>query len=124
MEVYINGVVIKSPAKAKHLAYLDKAFQRMMVHKLKINLLKCAFKVSAGNFLGFLVPQRGIKVDKNKSKAIQEVYPSRNKKELQRLLDQIKFLRRFVSLCAGRTHVFFPLLKSKVDDQFEWKDQH
>ena len=70
MEVYINDVVIKSPAKVKHLADLEKAFQRMRVHKLKMNPWKYAFGVSIGNFLGFLVHQRGIEVDKNKAKAI------------------------------------------------------
>ena len=71
MEVYIDDVVIKSPAKSKHLFDLEKAFQRMRSHKLKINPLKCAFGVSIGNFLGFLVHQKGIKVDKNNAKAIQ-----------------------------------------------------
>ena len=71
IEVYIDDVVIKSPAKYKHLVNLEKAFQRMRSHKLKMNPLKCAFGVSAGNFLGFLVHQKGIEVDKNKAKAIQ-----------------------------------------------------
>ena len=55
MEVYIDDVVIKSPAKCKHLADLEKAFQRMRSHNLKMNPLKCTFRVSVGNFLGFLV---------------------------------------------------------------------
>ena len=83
MEVYMDDVVIKSPAKCKHLVDLEKAFQRMRSHNLKMNPLKCAFGVSAGNFLGFLVHQRGIEVDKNKAKAIQAASPPRNKKELQ-----------------------------------------
>ena len=82
MEVYIDDVVIKSPAKCKHLADLEKAFQRMRSHNLKMNPLKCAFGVSTGNFLGFLVHQRGIEVDKNKAKAIQAASSPRNKKEL------------------------------------------
>ena len=58
--------MIKSPTKAKHLANIERAFQRIRVYKLKMNPLKCAFRVSIGNFLGFLVHQRGIEVDKNK----------------------------------------------------------
>ena len=70
MEVYIDDVVIKSPAKAKYLVDMENGFQRMRIHKLKMNHLKWAFGVSVGNFLGFLVHQRGIEVDKNKAKAI------------------------------------------------------
>ena len=84
MEVYVDDMVIKSLAWAKHLVDLQKAFQRMRVYTLKMNPLKCAFGVSASNFLGFLVHQRGIEVDKNKVKAIQAAQPPRNKKEFQK----------------------------------------
>ena len=67
-----------------------------------MNPLKCAFGVMAGNFLGFLVHNRGIAVDKNKAKAILQVKPLSNKKELQRLLGQINFLRRFIANVAKK----------------------
>ena len=65
-----------------------------------MNPLKCAFSISVGNVLGFLVHQRGIEVDKNKCKAIIDAKPPNNKKQLQRFLDQINFLRRVISNCA------------------------
>ena len=70
MEVYIDDVVIKSGDQAGHLMDLGQAFEQLRLHKLKMNPLKCAFGVLAGNFLGFLVHQRGIEVDKNKARAI------------------------------------------------------
>ena len=51
--------------------------------------LKCAFGVSAGNFL---VHQRGIEIDKKKAKAIIEAKPTRSNKELQKFLGS--FLER------------------------------
>lgn len=72
MEVYIDDVVVKSDSKSRHLEDLEKAFLRMRKHQLKMNPLKCAFGVSAGNFLRFLVHSRGIEVDKNKARAILE----------------------------------------------------
>ena len=63
-------------------------------------------------------------MDKNKAKAIQAAIPPRNKKQLQRLLGQINFLRRFISNCAGKTNIFSPLLKLKTEDPFEWNEQH
>lgn len=53
---------------------------RMRRFNLKMNPLKCAFGVQAGNFLGFLVHRREIEVDKQKTKAILEAQPRRNKK--------------------------------------------
>ncbi|CAL2239080.1 unnamed protein product [Prunus armeniaca] len=57
VEVYIDDVVVKSPSKADHVGHLRQAFNRMRAHGLKMNPKKCAFGVTAGNFLGFLVHQ-------------------------------------------------------------------
>jgi hypothetical protein len=89
-----------------------------------MNPLKCAFGVTAGNFLGFLVHNRGIEVDKNKAKAILQAKPPSNKKELQRLLGQINFLRRFIANVAGRTKVFSYLLRLKDHEAFVWNEEH
>ena len=83
LEVYIDDVVIKSPEEGNHVSSLRKAFLRMRQHQLKMNPKKCVFGVQAGNFLGFLVHQRGIEVDRNKAKSIIEALPPRNKKELR-----------------------------------------
>ncbi|XP_038699650.1 uncharacterized protein LOC119996943 [Tripterygium wilfordii] len=72
---------------------------------LKMNPLKCSFGVSAGNFLGFLVHQRGIEVDKNKTIAVLEEQPPSKKKELQRFLGHINFRRRFISNLTGKVQV-------------------
>ncbi|CAL9020214.1 unnamed protein product, partial [Prunus brigantina] len=82
VEVYIDDVVVKSPSKADHPEHLRQAFTRMRAHGLKMNPKKCAFGVTAGNFLGFLVHQRGIEVDKNKATAIMTAPSPRTKKEL------------------------------------------
>ena len=43
-----------------------------------MNPLKCAFGISVGNFLGFLMHKKGIEVDKNKAKAVLEASPPKN----------------------------------------------
>ena len=55
MEEYIDDIVVKSQDFDEHLKSLEKAFIRMRKHQLKMNPLKCAFGVMAGNLLGFLV---------------------------------------------------------------------
>lgn len=124
LEVYIDDVVVKSSAKVQHLINPKMAFERMRQHKLKMNPLKYAFGVLAGNFLGFLVHQRGNEIDQNKAKAIIEAKPPAIKKELQRFLGQVGYLRRFISNHAGKTYVFSPLLKLKGAEEFKWTEQH
>ena len=73
MEVYIDNIMIKLKRTSEHVDHLRKSFERMRHHQLKLNPLKCTFGVCVGNFLGFLVYQRGIEVDQNKEKAITSV---------------------------------------------------
>ncbi|XP_070677037.1 uncharacterized protein [Malus domestica] len=103
MEVYIDDIVVKSKTEEQHLTDLRQALTRMMTHKLKMNPKKCAFGVRAGNFLGFMVHQKGVEVDKNKSRAIMESPSPTNKVQLQRLLGKINFLRRFIANLAEKS---------------------
>ena len=53
MKIYIDDIVVKSTKAKKHVNNLRKSFERMRLHQLKLNSLKCAFGVEAGNFIGF-----------------------------------------------------------------------
>ncbi|XP_024197604.1 uncharacterized protein LOC112200825 [Rosa chinensis] len=124
VEVYIDDVVIKSKTRSGHVADLEQTFKHMRKHKLKMNPKKCVFGVSAGNFLGFLIHQRGIEVDKNKAKAIINAPAPSNKKQLQSFLGQVNFLRRFISNLAGKLRPFSSLLKLKIGDEYKWELEH
>ncbi|XP_028118784.1 uncharacterized protein LOC114316317 [Camellia sinensis] len=96
----------------------------MRTYKLKMNPLKYAFGVSAGNFLDFLVHHKGIEVDANKAKAILGARPPANKKELQSFLGKVNFLRRFIANLAKKTLAFSHLVKIKSDHEFKWEVCH
>ena len=102
MEVYIDDIVVKSKRVNEHVDHLRKSFERRRHLQLKLNPLKCAFGVCAGNFLGFLIHQRGIEVDQNKAKAIGSANAPQNKKEIQKFLCQVNYLRRFISNLVGK----------------------
>ena len=51
IQVYIDVVVVKLESKDNHLDYLRFSFERMRKYRLKMNPLKCAFGVSAGELL-------------------------------------------------------------------------
>ena len=87
-----------------------------------MNPNKCAFGVSAGQFLGFMVHERGIKVGQKSIKAIDEAVPPTTKIELQSLLGKINFIKRFISNLSERVLSFSPLLKLKNDQEFKWGD--
>ena len=55
IEIYIDDIVVKSKKATGHVNHLRKSFEMMRLHQLKLNPLKCAFRVQVINFLGFLV---------------------------------------------------------------------
>ncbi|XP_024195598.1 uncharacterized protein LOC112198705 [Rosa chinensis] len=109
LEVYIDDVVVKSKKSGDHFTDLRKVFERMQLHKLKMNPAKSIFGVQAEDFLGFIVHQRGIEVPEDTA---------------QRLLGRINFLRRFISNSSGKIHLFSPLLKLQGQNEFVWEPKH
>ena len=56
---------------------LEETFGTLRSYNMKLNPSKCAFGVTAGKFLGFMVSQRGIEANLDKIKAILEIPPPR-----------------------------------------------
>jgi hypothetical protein len=73
--------------------------------------------------LGIFGTRRGIEIGKKSMKAIDEVIPPTNLKELQSLLGKINFVRRFISNLSQKVLPFSPLLKLKKDQKFIWGDE-
>jgi hypothetical protein len=62
-------MLVKSIRAADHIADLRETFETLRTHKMKLNPAKCAFSVSSGKFLGFMVSQRGIEANPEKLSA-------------------------------------------------------
>ena len=54
---------------------MKEVFQLMRKPRLRLNLEKCAFRVSSGNFLGFLVCKRGIEMAPGQVEDIKKMQP-------------------------------------------------
>uniref|UniRef100_A0A2N9HPH6 Integrase catalytic domain-containing protein n=1 Tax=Fagus sylvatica TaxID=28930 RepID=A0A2N9HPH6_FAGSY len=105
-------------ATEDHFGILKKVFKRCRLYKLKMNPFKCAFGVSAGKFLGFLVHQRGINVDPARASAIATMKPQTTHKQLKSFLGKLSYIRRFIPGLAAVTSAFAPLLKKGAP--FHW----
>ena len=86
---------------------------------MKLNPSKCAFRVSSGKFLSFMVSQRGVEANPDKIRAILKMSPLKNVKEVQSLNERVTVLNRFVLRATDKCLPFFRILK-KV---FEWTDE-
>ena len=83
MEVYIDYMLVKSATTELHIAHLSEAFQILRNYNMKLNPAKCAFGVSAGKFLGFIVNHKGIEENPDKIKAVLDMPSPSGIKEVQ-----------------------------------------
>ena len=121
VEVYIDDMVVKSKLVSEHVMDLTSIFEILREHKLRLNASKCSFGVSSGKFLGYMLTHRGIEVNPDQIKAINNLQPPRNPKEVQKLTGIMAALNRFISRSADKCRPFF-LLRHKWKE-FEWSEE-
>ena len=87
---------------------------------MRLNHTKCAFGVSSGKFLGFIISQRGIEANLEKIRAILDLSPSRTMVEVQHLMGYITALSQFISKL---TECCLPFFKTLCQAQsFQWNE--
>jgi hypothetical protein len=117
MEVYIDDVVVKSVGIEDHMTDVKLALERMK-YGLWMNPLKCAFGVTSGKFLGFVVHEHGIQIDPKRIESISKIGEPVCKKDVQKLMGKINYLRHFISNLVGRVESLIPLVRIKHKEEF------
>ena len=110
IEIYIDDMVVKSKVVSEHLRDLGNIFEVLRKYKLRLNASKCSFGMGSGKFLGYMVTHRGIEVNLDQIKAINNLQSPRNPKEVQKLTGMTTALNRFISRSADRCRPFFLLI--------------
>ena len=85
VEVYVDDMLMKSQGEGKYLDDLQETFDTLRQYNMRLNPNKCAFGISSGKFLGFMVSHREIEANLDKIQAILNMEPLRNIKEVQSL---------------------------------------
>ena len=74
-----------------------KFFSILRKCRLCLNASKRYFGVGSRKFLGYMITYRGIEVNPDQIKAIHDLHPPQNPKEVQRLTEMMVALNRFIS---------------------------
>ena len=116
IQVYVDDMLVKSIREDVHLDNLKETFDTLCSYNMKLNSSKCAFGMTTGKFLRFMVSQRGVKVNSDKIQTIMELTLPKNIKEVQSINGKVAALNRFISRATDRCLPFFRMLKKS----FEW----
>lgn len=94
--VFLDDILVFSKTQEEHIAHLRTVFAELRKHKLHVKLPKCAFGLQEVGFLGHVVGADGIKVDKQKTAAVQSWPVPTTVHEVRAFLGLAGYYRRFV----------------------------
>src|SRR4051812_29297747 len=102
VHVYVDDIAFMSKKKETLISDLDETFASLRKFNMMLNPKKCFFGIPARKLLGFIVSERGIKVNRDKIKAIFNITRPTRLKDVQRLNGCIAAVSRFVSRLGER----------------------
>ena len=101
----MDDMLFKSTMVGDHIEYLNQMFNILRKYRMKLNPLKCAFRVGSGKFLGFMVNQCRIEANPKKIDVLLGSSP-RKPKEVMSLAGRVVVLSRFVSQATDHCSPF------------------
>lgn len=120
MKVNFDDITAKFKTEEDHIVDLKKIVVRLRKYDLKLNPNKCVFHATSGKLLGFIVSQRGIKIDPLKIKAITKMSAPKTEKEVRFLLGRINYISSFIPTLATTCAPVLKLLSKNV--WMVWKE--
>ena len=125
--VYLDDILIYSQNEEEHCIHVKKVLERFKQYQLFVNLKKCEFSTTQVEFLGFIVSQGGVGMDKRRVQAIEEWPAPKSYRDIQVFLGFANFYRRFISHYSKIAAPITELLKGSIkgkksNDLFRWTD--
>eukprot|EP01071_Lankesteria_metandrocarpae_P011394 Lankesteria_metandrocarpae@DN5441_c0_g1_i1.p1 len=118
---YIDDIGIATDTITEHFELLEQILRLCTENGLWIQLHKCRFFYKSLVYLGFQVSALGIQPDSKRVDALLAMKSPLNKKELQRVMGSLSYLRRFMPDFATKTALLSDqLVKGR---QFNWTDE-
>ncbi|GFV05533.1 retrovirus-related Pol polyprotein from transposon opus [Trichonephila clavipes] len=103
VNVYMDDIIILSPSFTQHSEHQKEVFRLLQNARLTLNKAKCKFGCDELKYLGLIINKEGIRTDETKVRAIVEIKPPRNSKEVSKFLGMsqwyAKFIKNYADLC-------------------------
>ena len=121
IEVYVDDMIVKSQGEDDHVINLRKLFEHLRKFQLKLNPTKCIFGATSEKLLGFVVSKKGIEIDPDKVRAIQDLPPPRTQKEVRSFMGRLNYIARFIFQMTAKCDSIFKMLRKH--NLSEWDEE-
>ncbi|KAD3066721.1 hypothetical protein E3N88_34601 [Mikania micrantha] len=119
--VFIDDILIYSKTQEEHKEHLQLTLELLRKEKLYAKLSKCDFWIREVQFLGHVVNEQGIHVDKSKIEAIKNWEAPKTPTEVRQFLGLAGYYRRFIE---GFSKIAQPLTAlTHKDKKYLWTEK-
>ena len=119
--VFLDDILVYAISLADRDAKIRQVFDRLKESNLKLKPEKCEFLRKEVSYLGHVISENGVLLDKTKIKVIQEFSHPQTVKELKRFVGLMSYYRRFIPGFSGLASPLHKLLKK--DARYEWTNK-
>ena len=113
VKVIVDDLLVWGKDDEEHDARLEQVLRRAREVNLKFNAKKCKIKQEGVPYVGHVLSKEGLKADPEKIRAVKEMKPPENAKELKTFLGFIQYLGKFMPNMATESAPLRELLKKK-----------
>ncbi|GFW76443.1 retrovirus-related Pol polyprotein from transposon opus [Trichonephila clavipes] len=119
--VYMDDVIIISTCFKGHLDHLSQVFTLLRYAGQTLNKEKCHFAHDKLKYLGLIISKDGIETDSNKIRAITEMRPPKNNRQVSKFLGMTGWYQKFIPRYADICEPFYQLKKKGA--KFNWSKE-
>lgn len=120
--IYFDDLLIATDSLEEHDKTLKKVIERAREKGIKFNKEKFQFQKSEVKYIGHIFDKNGMRIDQEKIRAINDLKPPKSKKDLQKLLGLVNYVRKFIPNLGEISSSLSSLLKKDIF--FQWTEIH
>jgi cleavage and polyadenylation specificity factor subunit 1 len=98
---YLDDILVSSRSLEEHERHLRALFSRLQTYGIIINPVKCIFRASEVNFLGYKVSAEGFRPLEDRVTHLEDCPPPKTASQLRRFLGMLNFYRQFLPHAAA-----------------------
>ena len=120
--IYLDDIVIATETLEEHFRLLEIVAERLKKAKLTISLEKSRFCKKKVIYLGYLLTEQGVSIDRSKLQPILDYARPKSVKDIRRLMGLAGFYQRFIHNYSQVTTPITDLLR-KDKKKFSWSEE-